>query len=429
MEIARAPSEGPGDLNHKVLTAFQRFDLDGSGYINRQELKKVMQELDPILWSDRRVGRLLHAIDKNRDGRISYQEFVQWACSEDSNPDMAAFREAVRISQEEAFSAPRKLAPRSLPLAVQRPRRAMSRPRSAPWPAPSSGRGSAPRASSGSRRPGRRKTVGAGYTESPALCPKVELGRPLKLPEILLDARGTPPEPVDALLPDAALSRTAVHAEMPDEPAPSERLIIFDYDGTITVDKDEKFKGLMGPRLCRLKDMMTKIRASTARCILVTAQFPMATQDITIPALEKTGLLGLFEDESLDSRLSLYWDDADHGTIYNGAKVMMGKIDLISEIINGKNCWKRLFAPSNVIFVDDVVRNFQGYEKIGINIHKVAQDGMLPEDMEVVEAFAEGSKLKLHKTLVESAAHLKAEDARLLEISTRLGHGPAACSR
>lgn len=197
------------------------------------------------------------------------------------------------------------------------------------------------------------------------------------------------PEGAPKLVEDPPLD-VEVCMQDPRCTATSERLIIFDYDGTITIDKDETFKGFTALRLARLKTMMAKIRKSEARCILVTAQFPAATRDITIPSLARTGLSGLFEDESLDSRLQLYWDDAAHGTIYNGAKVMMGKIGLIQKIIEGENCWGRTFSPSNVLFIDDVARNFQGNEKVGIQIRHVAQDGMVDEDMDIVEAFAEG---------------------------------------
>merc|ERR1719487_1747985 len=101
------------------------------------------------------------------------------------------------------------------------------------------------------------------------------------------------------------------------------------------MDKDQAHKGLTGQRLSRLKEMMSKIQESSTRCILVTAQFPHATQELTIPSLQRTGLSGLFEREELNTRLRLYWDDADHGTVYNGAKVMLGKIELIQKIING----------------------------------------------------------------------------------------------
>jgi len=389
-------SEGRAvDLSNKVLTVFQRFDSNGDGSIDRSELKQVMQTLNPTLWTDRRISRLLAALDRNRDGRLQYPEFVHWACSEDTNKDLKAFREALDLSQEEA-----KAAPRSLPSIARRPARSNSRPRSKP----SSARAAVPRASSASKPLVRRRTSGdiVGNTSLPRLDAgeATSTSKPLvrrrtsgdltcnvSLPSLELDV--VTPVRLDATCPlPQVLPATEASAEAREELS-AERLIIFDFDGTITVDKDEKFKGLTGHRLSRLKDMMARIRASSARCILVTAQFPHATQEITIPSLRRTGLSGFFENELLDSRLQLYWDDAAHGTIYNGAKVMMGKIDLIKKIINGENCWRTSFAPSNVLFIDDDSRNFKGYEQAGIQIRLVGQDGMVDEDMEVVEAFAQ----------------------------------------
>jgi len=259
-----------------------------------------------------------------------------------------------------------------------RPSRISTRQKSKPASARS-----VPRASSVSKQLVRRKTSGDVADNEPQARPEVN---PDALP-MLVDAARTLPLP-EAL--SAAPESTADTSAQVCEDVPAERLIVFDYDGTITVDKDEKFKGLIGRRFARLKDMMGKIRASSTRCILVTAQFPHTTQETTIPALQKTTLSGLFEDEMFNSRLRLYWDDAAHGTVYNGAKVMLGKVDLIKKIINGDNCWGKSFLPSNVLFIDDDARNFRGSDQAGVKIRHVGQDGMVEEDMEIVEAFACG---------------------------------------
>jgi hypothetical protein len=347
--------------NNKVLAAFQRLDRRADGSISRELLKKEMQTLDSAFWTDRRISRLFNALDRNRDGHLQYREFVEWACLEDTDPSLIAFRQAMEITREDAKSAARDLHPGRI---ITRRR---SKPASARAVRPSGDMGTA-------KKLVRRKTLGdtAGDAKSDASSPPV-------------DTASVPPEML------AAERQTSVDksTEVPEETS-SERLIIFDYDGTITIDKDENHKGLRGHRLDRLKAMMAKIQASSARCILVTAQFPHATQELTIPALEDTGLSGLFGRASLGSRACLYWDDAAQGTIYNGAKVMMGKIELIKKIIEGDNCWTMSFAPSNVLFIDDDIRNFRGHERLGIQIRHVAQDGMLEADMEAVEAFAQG---------------------------------------
>lgn len=431
MEAAK-PVSCESELPNQVLTVFQQFDINRDGCIDRNELKQVMQTLDPVLWSDRRTCKLLQSLDRNRDGRLQYQEFVQWACSEDTSQEMKLFREALHISREEGQAAPKTL-PRSRHPSPSCPHIGPERNRSRAIPRCSSrstsrerhdvhvARPSLPTIATGQqgcsgnracskgsfsegRRPASRARAssvrGAAPRTSSAPRPRAKskgyactmsLPRPEVKPaesELLLGLE-LKPEAAPKLVEESSLD-VEVCTQDPRCNATSERLIIFDYDGTITIDKDQTFKGFTALRLARLKSMMAKIRKSEARCILVTAQFPAATQDITIPALRRTGLSGLFEDESLDSRLQLYWDDAAHGTIYNGAKVMMGKIGLIQKIIAGENCWGRTFSPSNVLFIDDVARNFQGNEKVGIQIRHVEQDGMVDEDMDIVEAFAEG---------------------------------------
>lgn len=368
MDSAVASSSSGTDLSSKIETVFQRFDTKGDGFIDKDELKKVMQSLDSVMWTDRRISRLLHALDRNRDGRLQYKQFVHWACSVDTNPDLLAFRQALDISTDDA-----KAAASNLPAVVRRrPSRTLARSKSKP----SSAR-TVPRAASVGKKPVRRKTSGDAAESAPLPCEESTDLVPV------LDAPST--------LPLGEQQTTSVDESVDvHEAMPADKLIIFDYDGTITIDKDEGCKGLRGQRLDRLKQMMAKIQAASTRCILVTAQFPHATQELTIPTLNKTGLAGLFDNETFNCRLRLYWDDVAQGTVYNGAKVMLGKMDLIEKIINGQNCWEKTFSPSNVLFIDDDIRNFRGNERVGIKVHHVGQDGMVSEDIEILEAFAEG---------------------------------------
>lgn len=412
--VAAEDSVG-GELTNKVLAVFQSFDANADGCIDRYELKEVMSALNPTLWNDRRLSRLLHTLDKNRDGRLQYQEFIQWACGDDETPELVAFRESLAVGRVEALAAPPELPAKARrPCGVvagraDRSNRSGSRARTRNaneagqgvdegsrnrrmHPAAPKAQASRSRVGSRSRpvvrrraTPTREESAKLAEVEAPEGS-NVALAQTVSLPVAAVEAEAT-------CLLRSQSEREPGPADTSAEPTPDapgdDRLIIFDYDGTITVDKDERFKGLMGRRLTRLKEMMGRIRASTARCILVTAQFPSTTRDITLPSLEKSGLSGLFEDESLDARLRLYWDDAAHGTVYNGAKVMLGKIDLIKNIIVGENCWRQQFCPSNVLFIDDDARNFKGNENLGIQIRHVEQDGMAEEDIGVVEAFAE----------------------------------------
>ena len=69
-------------LSHQNLEiAFKMFDLDGNGFISREELKDVFQgvealtsstlELEDGLWT-----RIIQEVDTNRDNLISAEEFL-----------------------------------------------------------------------------------------------------------------------------------------------------------------------------------------------------------------------------------------------------------------------------------------------------------------------------------------------------------------
>eukprot|EP00928_Gymnodinium_smaydae_P029859 TRINITY_DN22370_c0_g1_i3.p1 TRINITY_DN22370_c0_g1~~TRINITY_DN22370_c0_g1_i3.p1 ORF type:complete len:624 (+),score=150.37 TRINITY_DN22370_c0_g1_i3:153-2024(+) len=72
---------------HEVFELFRSFDLNGNGLIERSELIAVLQALDPTVWTDDRVDRLLKAADTDGDGLIDAEEFLAWvlAPSEDQS--------------------------------------------------------------------------------------------------------------------------------------------------------------------------------------------------------------------------------------------------------------------------------------------------------------------------------------------------------
>lgn len=65
------------DSHALIRQAFQRFDVNGDGFITREELTKMLQAL---LGADSASGAeaLVAAVDKAGDGRIDYQEFLTW---------------------------------------------------------------------------------------------------------------------------------------------------------------------------------------------------------------------------------------------------------------------------------------------------------------------------------------------------------------
>ena len=69
--------------------AFKFFDRDNSGNISKQELMAVFETFADLLsmFETDDYDLVIAQVDKNRDGKISYDEFVRFMCSEleDSN--------------------------------------------------------------------------------------------------------------------------------------------------------------------------------------------------------------------------------------------------------------------------------------------------------------------------------------------------------
>merc|ERR1712232_1100073 len=54
-------------------------DQDNNGYVTASELHAMLKVVDPPVWTDTAVRQLLRVLDKNRDGVINFEEFVEWA--------------------------------------------------------------------------------------------------------------------------------------------------------------------------------------------------------------------------------------------------------------------------------------------------------------------------------------------------------------
>lgn len=55
----------------RIAEAFASIDRDGSGYIDKDELREVLGDN----YASDQIEDIIHAADKNDDGRISYDEF------------------------------------------------------------------------------------------------------------------------------------------------------------------------------------------------------------------------------------------------------------------------------------------------------------------------------------------------------------------
>ena len=67
-------SETDADPDKELRDAFAVFDTDGSGSIDRKELKKLMKKLGQAL-SDGELEAMMDEVDTDGDGEISFAEF------------------------------------------------------------------------------------------------------------------------------------------------------------------------------------------------------------------------------------------------------------------------------------------------------------------------------------------------------------------
>ena len=64
--------ETPAHTDHDLDRLFQACDLDGSGYIDQDELASICQDLTGDV-----LGDVFKQLDNDGDGRISVEEFVK----------------------------------------------------------------------------------------------------------------------------------------------------------------------------------------------------------------------------------------------------------------------------------------------------------------------------------------------------------------
>lgn len=82
-----------------LKAAFARFDLNGNGLIEFEELTEVLEKLDPEAWTSDVVLQLWNAVDVDGDGVISLPEFADWL----SKPPKVERRKS--LSKDTEFSA------------------------------------------------------------------------------------------------------------------------------------------------------------------------------------------------------------------------------------------------------------------------------------------------------------------------------------
>ena len=58
--------------------AFMHFDKDRSGYLDKKEFKDVLTQMGSAPMTDTEFKAVWKNIDEDKDGKIDYNEFIQW---------------------------------------------------------------------------------------------------------------------------------------------------------------------------------------------------------------------------------------------------------------------------------------------------------------------------------------------------------------
>ncbi|XP_077991427.1 neo-calmodulin-like [Glandiceps talaboti] len=83
--------KGPKCTEDELTAKFKEADTDDSGYLTRDEIKKVLADIGEDGINDAEIDTLIEKIDKNDDGKVHYGEFYKnWkeACEEQKQEDV-----------------------------------------------------------------------------------------------------------------------------------------------------------------------------------------------------------------------------------------------------------------------------------------------------------------------------------------------------
>ena len=84
MPPRRGRSTSRGGERQHIIDTFRRFDENGDGVVSRDELVHVFRRLDPS-FDTAAIDGLIQEMDKNKDGKIQYEELISWLTSVGTN--------------------------------------------------------------------------------------------------------------------------------------------------------------------------------------------------------------------------------------------------------------------------------------------------------------------------------------------------------
>lgn len=64
-----------GQMDEEMMEAFKTFDEAGKGYINLNDLKRVLKQYNEAL-SDEEITILFHETDADKDNKINFKDFI-----------------------------------------------------------------------------------------------------------------------------------------------------------------------------------------------------------------------------------------------------------------------------------------------------------------------------------------------------------------
>lgn len=85
----------------EAMDIFKEIDTDGSGFLDKQEIKEMAIRLGQPLPDDR-IDSIFATMDKNKDGRVQADEFMEWFGKEETMAGMKAYfhKKTLQIFEE-----------------------------------------------------------------------------------------------------------------------------------------------------------------------------------------------------------------------------------------------------------------------------------------------------------------------------------------